>query len=179
MGRKPQSAPPCIKRLYCQNPWGYPESFTQASSHTYAPLERLLPFSLQRDLQHRVASRKAELYPRCWSVKMLTSPRLPRTLVNQHVAGSEGESLKQGGSWGSPEGAEVCQQCCQACHRGIVPSLCQEGAAIRRSYGWKTRGNPEIREHPRRTVGWVELSRENVAANRAALGVRALRQLCC
>lgn len=44
LGQKPQSAYPHIKQLYCQKASGYPQSFTQASSHTYASLDRFLPF---------------------------------------------------------------------------------------------------------------------------------------
>lgn len=87
-------------------------------------------------------------------------------------------------------GAEVCQQCHRTCRDANTSTprhnstFCREGAGIQRRYGvrrggGKTRGNTETCEHPRCTVGWVELSREAIAANRAALGVGALRQLCC
>lgn len=95
------------------------------------------------------------------------------------MAGQKGKASNKEGAGGAWRAAEVCQQCCPTCCQVIIPSHCQEGAGIQCRYGWKTRGNPEIREHTRHTVGWVELLRENVAANRAALGAQALRQLCC
>lgn len=164
---------PLILSLISVIATGYHENFTQVSSHTHNSLKHFPHFSSPSRGTSSTRRRQAELY-KVMVLYSIETSRLHRTLLKQPMAGPRGKaSNKEGLS--TTEGSRREQSIASGATKGLSPPSVRKVLVF---FGVMS-GNPKgiqrfrsIREAL--SAGW-SFSGESVAANRAALGVGALR----